>query len=60
MDGKVAIENHSKQWALEFKQEEIKIRNVLGEKLIQIEHIGSTAIENLGSKPIYSHFELNE
>ena len=52
MDGKVVIEDYSKKWALEYKQEEIKIRNVLGEKLIQIEHIGSTSIENLGSKPI--------
>ncbi|MET3195066.1 GrpB family protein [Bacillus sp. OAE603] len=52
MDGKVIIEDYSQQWALEYKKEETKIRNVLGETLIQIEHIGSTSIENLGSKPI--------
>lgn len=52
MDGKVVIEDYSKEWATEFKQEEIKIRNVLGGKLIQIEHIGSTSIKDLGSKPI--------
>ncbi len=52
MDGKVIVEDFSQQWALEYKKEELKIRNVLGETLIQIEHIGSTSIENLGSKPI--------
>lgn len=52
MDGKVMIKVHSRQWALDYEEEEIKIRNILGETLIQIEHIGSTAIENLGSKPI--------
>lgn len=52
MDEKVIIESFSSQWALEYKKEEMKIRSVLGETLIQMEHIGSTAIENLGSKPI--------
>jgi GrpB-like predicted nucleotidyltransferase (UPF0157 family) len=52
MDGKVIIEDYTNQWILDYKQEEIKIKKVLGKKLIQIEHIGSTSIENLGSKPI--------
>ena len=52
MDGKVIIEDFSKQWILEYRLEETKIKKVLGETLIQIEHIGSTSIENLGSKPI--------
>ncbi len=52
MDEKIVIEKYSLAWALDFEHEKIKIGNVLGEKLVQIEHIGSTSIVDLGAKPI--------
>jgi GrpB-like predicted nucleotidyltransferase (UPF0157 family) len=52
MDERIEIANYTSQWVSEYKNEEIKIKSVLGSKLIQIEHIGSTSVEMLGAKPI--------
>ncbi|NEW04882.1 GrpB family protein [Paenibacillus sp. SYP-B3998] len=52
MDKPVIIEEHNEDWALEYKQEERKIQELLGHKAISIEHIGSTSVKGLGAKPI--------
>ncbi|OPH47266.1 hypothetical protein BC351_12260 [Paenibacillus ferrarius] len=64
MDKSVVIEEYNKDWALEYEQEEGKIKELLGNKAIAIEHIGSTSVQGLGAKPIIDFMvgvnELNE
>ncbi|MFU8692695.1 GrpB family protein (plasmid) [Rossellomorea sp. FS2] len=52
MKNSVIIEGFNSEWALEYEKEAKKIKNILGVKIISIEHIGSTAVKGLGAKPI--------
>ena len=49
---KVEVVEYDKQWPALFEIEALKIKGILGDELIAIYHIGSTAVENLRSKPI--------
>ncbi len=53
-DDKVAVElvPHSPQWALLAATETARLSAVLGELLITVHHIGSTAIPGIKAKPI--------
>lgn len=48
----VNLSDYNPDWALQFEDEKKKINEAIGDKLIEIEHIGSTSINGLGSKPI--------
>ena len=48
----VAIEDYNPDWALEYRKEAIRIQEIFGGDLLGIEHIGSTAVEGLGAKPL--------
>ncbi len=50
--GTVKIIRYDKKWKTEFKKEESKILDICGDKIISIEHIGSTAVPYLSAKPI--------
>lgn len=52
MEKPVEILNYNPEQSLEFQQEERKIREIVDNKLIAIENIGSTAVQGLGAKPI--------
>lgn len=43
---------HSEKWKEIFTEEAEKIRSVLGKRALDIEHIGSTALPGIVSKPI--------
>lgn len=43
---------HSEQWHQLFAEEETQLRNAIGEQVVVIEHVGSTAICGLSAKPI--------
>jgi len=49
---KVEVVEYNMIWPILFEEEAKKIRNILGDQLIEIHHIGSTAVENLNAKPI--------
>ena len=49
---KVEVVRHNPKWGEKFKIEAQKINNILGENIIAIHHIGSTAIPNIYAKPI--------
>lgn len=48
----VLIKNYDPNWELQFEEEKGKILSAIPQKIIQIEHIGSTSIKGLGAKPI--------
>jgi len=50
--GTVALEEYNALWVTEFEKEKELLRNILGDYIQTVEHIGSTAILGLISKPI--------
>lgn len=48
----VTIAEYDPQWPVLFEQEAQAIRQVLGERLVGIEHFGSTSVPGLAAKPI--------
>jgi GrpB-like predicted nucleotidyltransferase (UPF0157 family) len=49
---KVKIVNYDPQWPVLYEKEKALIQKTIGHIIIGIEHIGSTAVPGLGSKPI--------
>lgn len=43
---------HDPSWHEEFVKESERIRNVLGDRILTLEHIGSTSIKGIYAKPI--------
>lgn len=50
--GPVVLVAYDPQWPLLFEREAERIRGALGERALQVEHAGSTAIPGLAAKPI--------
>jgi GrpB-like predicted nucleotidyltransferase (UPF0157 family) len=50
--GKVKIVPHTELWHQLFAEEETRLREAIGEQVVAIEHVGSTAICGLPAKPI--------
>lgn len=48
----ILVVNHNPDWAKCFEQEANRIRLVLGDTVVQIHHIGSTAISHTKAKPV--------
>ena len=49
---KVQVVEYSSQWPNLYLEEAEKIKNILGNELVDIYHIGSTSVVNLNAKPI--------
>ncbi len=48
----VELVEHTDEWKDLFKQEKALLENLIGEHVISIEHIGSTAIGGIAAKPL--------
>ncbi|EOO15731.1 MULTISPECIES: GrpB family protein [Bacillus] len=48
----IIIEKYNTQWESEFCKLQTLINNVMGELILSIEHVGSTSVKGLASKPI--------
>ena len=49
---RVIIVQYDPRWPKLFEEEKCRVLNVAGEKILAIEHVGSTAVPGLGAKPI--------
>ena len=50
--GTVVLKKHHVQWANAFEFEKQFLKKMLGDVVIDIQHIGSTAVQGLAAKPI--------
>lgn len=50
--GQVKLAAYSNQWADLFWQEKKLLDEIIGKQVVDIQHMGSTAIENISLKPI--------
>ncbi|HET6747061.1 MAG TPA: GrpB family protein [Candidatus Saccharimonadales bacterium] len=50
--GTVRLQAYDPNWAIEFERERQRLLDVFGDRLIAIEHIGSTSVPGLPAKPI--------
>ncbi|MCM3902740.1 MAG: GrpB family protein [Pyrinomonadaceae bacterium] len=50
--GTVRLMPHVEVWHQLFAQEEARLRDAIGEQVVAIEHVGSTAICGLSAKPV--------
>lgn len=50
--GTVKIVPYRKEWATLFEKEKKRLEKALGNKVVDIQHVGSTSIPNMSAKPI--------
>jgi len=50
--GKIEIADYDPQWPALYAREEERIRSILGDRVVRIEHAGSTSVPGLPAKPI--------
>ena len=52
LDGRVLIVDYDPRWVERFEREAARIRAVLAERALRIEHVGSTSVPGLPAKPV--------
>ncbi len=52
MKNKISISNYDPRWPLLYEEEKALILGAIGDKIVAIEHVGSTAVPGLGAKPV--------
>jgi GrpB-like predicted nucleotidyltransferase (UPF0157 family) len=50
--GSVLLVPHQSEWRVLFEEEAARLRSVLGDKILRVEHVGSTAVEGMEAKPL--------
>ncbi len=48
----IEIREYDPEWPLSYAREEARIRSILGDRVVRIEHAGSTAVPDLPAKPV--------
>jgi GrpB-like predicted nucleotidyltransferase (UPF0157 family) len=51
-DGPVTLVDYDPQWPALFAREDARIRSILGDRVLLLEHAGSTSVPGLAAKPI--------
>lgn len=49
---RLVLQPHNSEWALLFEEEAARLRAVLGDFVLDIQHVGSTSIPGIPAKPI--------
>jgi GrpB-like predicted nucleotidyltransferase (UPF0157 family) len=48
----IEIHDYDPDWPLLYKREKERIRSILGDRVLRIEHVGSTSVPGLPAKPV--------
>ncbi|PWV52298.1 GrpB family protein [Nocardiopsis sp. L17-MgMaSL7] len=51
VNGRVRLSEPDPKWPYLFRQEESRIRGALGDRVLSLDHVGSTAVSGLAAKP---------
>ena len=51
-DAPIELVEYSAEWPALFDREAKRIRSILGDRVLQLEHVGSTSVPGLAAKPI--------
>ena len=51
LDGPVRLDDYDARWPAWFAREEQRIRHALGDRVLRLEHVGSTSVPGLVAKP---------
>jgi GrpB-like predicted nucleotidyltransferase (UPF0157 family) len=52
LSGPIEIREYDPEWPLLYEREEVRIRGILGDRVLRVEHAGSTSVPGLPAKPI--------
>jgi GrpB-like predicted nucleotidyltransferase (UPF0157 family) len=52
LDGKIRLADYDPAWPGLFEREAARIRAALGDRVLRLEHIGSTSVPGLAAKPV--------
>jgi GrpB-like predicted nucleotidyltransferase (UPF0157 family) len=52
LTGKIQVVDYDPEWPRLFQREAHRLNEVVGERVVQLEHIGSTSVPRLAAKPI--------
>jgi GrpB-like predicted nucleotidyltransferase (UPF0157 family) len=52
LDGPVRLAGYDPRWPVLYEREAARIRSVLGDRVLLLEHVGSTSVPGLAAKPI--------
>jgi GrpB-like predicted nucleotidyltransferase (UPF0157 family) len=52
LSGPILLVDYDPNWPAQFEREAARVRAVLGDRTLRIEHVGSTSIRGLAAKPI--------
>ena len=51
-DGPITLVDYNPQWPALYAREEARIRSILGDRVVEIHHTGSTSVPGLAAKPV--------
>ncbi len=51
VNGRVRLSEPDPKWPYLFRQEESRVRSALGDRVLSLDHVGSTAVPGLAAKP---------
>jgi GrpB-like predicted nucleotidyltransferase (UPF0157 family) len=52
LTGPITFVDYDPGWPVLFEREEVRIRSILGDRVVRLEHTGSTSVPGLAAKPI--------
>jgi GrpB-like predicted nucleotidyltransferase (UPF0157 family) len=52
LENPIEIHAYDREWPRQYEREEARIRSILGDRVVRIEHVGSTSVPGLPAKPI--------
>jgi GrpB-like predicted nucleotidyltransferase (UPF0157 family) len=49
---RIELADYDQRWPLMFEEEARRVRSILGDRVLRLEHVGSTAVPGLPAKPV--------